>query len=77
MDVKGIGKSPKNTIAKVSNEAPSNDEVPEKVVTKQKVTIYSAPPAVATKSVRAEDLFNVCTCTVLCWSLCVLKFNGL
>lgn len=57
-DVKGIGKSTKDTLPKVTNESSSNDEVPEKVGTKQKVKIYSAPPAIATKSVRAEDLFN-------------------
>ena len=61
VDLKGIGKSNKDTLPKVSNETPMNDHIPEKTITKQKVIVYSAPPAIATKSVRAEDLFNVST----------------
>lgn len=50
LNLKGIGRSPKK-----SDKA--QESIPSKA--KQKVVVHSHPPAIETKSVLAQDLFNV------------------
>jgi hypothetical protein len=61
MNLKGIGKSTKEALQKQMKKASTHDESESSKCSEPpaKVKIYSAPPAIASKSVLAEDLFNV------------------
>lgn len=59
LDLKGIGKSTKDALTRMKKEVSVDDQTPKKSEVKQVVKIYSTPPSIATKSVVAEDLFNV------------------
>jgi len=62
LDLKGIGKSTKNVLTRMKEEITlereDEDQKPKKAEVKQITKIYSSLPAIATKSVMAEDLFN-------------------
>ncbi len=66
MDLKGIGKSTKNVLTRMTKDTPGDDKKPKNVETKQNLKIYSAPPAIATKSVMVQDLFNVSDLVNIC-----------
>jgi hypothetical protein len=61
MNLKGIGKSTKEALRKQIKKVSRDDgsESSNSTGSTSKVKIYSAPPAIASKSVLAEDLFNV------------------
>jgi hypothetical protein len=51
--IKGVGQKPSNTIA-------SEERAEKPVVTpRKKVIVHAIPPAIATKSVLAQDVYNV------------------
>ena len=73
MNLKGIGKSTKEALRKQMKKVSRDDgsESPKSNGSNSKVKIYSAPPAIASKSVLAEDLFNVSSSQVL--RVCFVK----
>jgi len=56
LNLKGIGKSKKDGLTRKET---TDEEKSESSKPKGKVVVYSSPPAIATKSVLAQDLFNV------------------
>lgn len=58
MNLKGIGQSTKNALIGKKMEDSEKDKS-HSSPPKQKVVVYTTPPAIATKSVMAQDLFDV------------------
>lgn len=58
LNLKGIGQTTKNAITKLKGDV-SEEEKSTSSEKKTQVIVYSTPPAIATKSVLAQDLFNV------------------
>lgn len=58
LNLKGIGKSTKDAL--IGKKKDKTDvEKSDRPQPKEKVVIYSVPPAIATKTVMTQDLFNV------------------
>ena len=79
LNLKGIGRSPRRKTDQKAEEAKEAKEAEpsEKTKSKSKVVVHAAPPAIATKSVLAEDLYRVrstncivsTTCNCFAWAL--------
>ena len=63
LNLKGIGKSTKNALIGKKKQNDGEDQSYNSKP-KQKVVVYSTPPAIATKTVMAQDLFNVSKSTM-------------
>jgi hypothetical protein len=60
LNLKGIGKSTKNALMGKTKAKRGEDKTDwPQPQPKERVVVYSTPPAIATKTVMAQDLFNV------------------